>query len=85
MHVLFGQVAHEMSMICQCEEIIDQFEEKWKSFVGVIISYSKAIPFQTKELKLILDELGDDYKGMFTGGCACSLMYASDSLHRQSH
>jgi len=38
-------------------------KENWKRFVGVIIAYSKAIPFQTKELKQILEDLGGDYDG----------------------
>ena len=43
---------------------MDQFEENWKRFVGIIIiAYSKAIPFQTKELKQILEDLGGDYDG----------------------
>ncbi|XP_065890195.1 uncharacterized protein [Dysidea avara] len=44
----------------QSEDMMEQFEEKWKRFVRVIMSYSRAIPFQTKELKQILEELGDD-------------------------
>ena len=42
-------------------------------------SFVEAMPFQTKEFKFILDELGDDYKGKFTSGCACTLVYASVS------
>ena len=43
-------------------------------------SFVEAMPFQTKEFKLILDELGDDCKGKFTSGCdvqSCMLLSAS--------
>ena len=56
-------------MICQSEDMMEQFEEKWKRFVGVILSYSRAIPFQTKELKQILEELGDDCDGKLDITC----------------
>ena len=82
-YVLLGQVAHEMDMICQSEDMLEQFEENWRKFVGVILSYSKTIPFQTKELKQILEELGDDYDGKFDSMCVCiHIIMFFNSLHR---
>ena len=76
-------------MICQSEDMMEQFEEKWKRFVGVILSYSRAIPFQTKELKQILEELGDDCDGKLDITCVHIFIHflkvSTDNLTEVEH
>ena len=59
------QVAHEMDMLCQSEGSMKAFEENWEKYTKIILSYSKSIPFQTKELRKILEELDGDHNGNF--------------------
>ena len=49
-----------MNMICHTESTASMFEDNWKNYAQVILTYTKSIPFQTKELKEILKYLDDD-------------------------
>jgi len=64
-YLYLGQIAHEMDMICQSEETVKAFEDDWKKYSKIFLSYSKSIPFQTKELRKVLEDVDRDPNGMF--------------------
>ena len=49
-----------MDMICRSGDTFKAFKGKWEKYARIILSYSKSIPFQTKELKGILGDVDID-------------------------
>lgn len=65
-----AQVEHEMDMICDSEDTVKTFEDNWEKYARIILSYSRSIPFQTKELKKVLEGVDGNPKGeLVTENC----------------
>ena len=59
-----------MDMICDIEDTAEAFEENWQKYARIILSYSKSIPFQTKQLKEVLEGVDGNPKGeLVTENC----------------
>ena len=52
-----------MDMICDLEDTAKAFEDNWDKYARIILSYSQSIPFQTKQLKEVLEGMDANPKG----------------------
>ncbi len=59
-NVAYKQISQEMDMICCVEGTASLFDDNWRKYAHIMLSYGKSIPSQTKELKEILKSIGNN-------------------------